>query len=211
MEPRRAQSDRVGATEADAGLMARLRAGDQSALAPLMERWELPLKAVIGRIVLNASEAEELAQEAFVRVWQQRDKFRPGAEFRPWLFAIAVNLARNRLRWWRRRPVVSLQAWEQGAPAAGDPRGGVPASPSAISDTAELSGSPALERAERAAAVRDAVAALPSDLREALVLFEYEEMSQAEIAAVVGASPKAVETRIYRAREKLRTALRGWL
>ena len=83
----------------DRRLMERVRGGDEAAFADLMARWERPVKAVIGRIVLNAGEAEELAQETFVRLWQQRDRFRPGAEFRPWILAIAVNLARNRLRW----------------------------------------------------------------------------------------------------------------
>lgn len=71
-------------------------------------------------------------------------------------------------------------------------------------------GSAAMEREERAVAVREAITALPMDLREALVLFEYEEMSHAEIAEAVGATPKAVETRIARAREKLRGALKRW-
>lgn len=179
--------------------MARVQGGDEAAFAALMERWELPTKAVIARLVMNATEAEELAQETFVRVWQQRDRFRTGAEFRPWLFAIAVNLARNRLRWWRRRPSVSLEEWTtENEPGA-----------AATHQHDEPGGPDQLERAERAAAVRDAIAALPTDLREAVVLFEYEQMSHAEIAAVVGATPKAVETRLYRAREKLRTALRA--
>jgi RNA polymerase sigma-70 factor (ECF subfamily) len=72
-------------------------------------------------------------------------------------------------------------------------------------------GPDALEARERAAAVRDAIAALPVHLREAIVLFEYEQMSHAEIAAAVGATPKAIETRIYRAREKLRAALERWM
>jgi RNA polymerase sigma-70 factor (ECF subfamily) len=159
-----------------------------------MDRWERPVKSVIGRIVLNAAEAEELAQEAFVRVWQQREKFRAGAAFRPWVFAIAVNLARNRLRWWRRRPEVSLEEWTDGLDA---PAGGANAAELALAN-------------ERSAAVRDAVAALPVELREALVLFEYEQMAHAEIALAIGATPKAVETRIYRAREKLRGALARW-
>ncbi len=186
----------------DRALMARLQAGDETALAPLMDRWELPTKAVIARLVLNTAETEELAQETFVRVWEQRRKFRPGAEFRPWLFAIAINLARNRLRWWRRRPVVSLDGWAEGADdakAAADER---------IKSEVPV-GAAALERAEVAAAVRDAIAALPTDLREAIVLFEYENLSHAEIAVIVGATPKAVETRIYRARERLRIALRS--
>lgn len=175
----------------DAGLMRRVQTGDEAALGELMHRWEVPVKTVIGRIVLNASEAAELAQEAFVRVWQHRAKYRPDAPFRPWLFGIAVNLARNRLRWWRSRPEVALEEWSE--------------------RTSESSGGTrSAEMNERAAAVRDAIAALPTDLREALVLFEYEQMSQAEIATVVGASAKAVETRIHRARERLRARLKAW-
>lgn len=182
----------------DAVLMQRVQAGDEAALGALMQRWELPLKSFVGRLVLNAREAEELAQETFVRVWQQRGKFRPGAAFRPWIFAIAVNLARNRLRWWRRRPEVALEEWTE---SAGDGTGGLEGA----------SGATAAEARERAAAVRDAIAALPVDLREALVLFEYEDMSHAEIATAVGATPKAVENRVHRARERLRPVLRRLL
>jgi RNA polymerase sigma-70 factor (ECF subfamily) len=184
--------------------MRRVQAGDEAAFAALMERWELPVKSVIGRLVFNTSEAEELAQETFVRVWQQREKFRAGAEFRPWVFAIAVNLARNRLRWWRRRPAVSLDEWMEGRGGRTEDRG------QRTADATQQAGGDALERAERAAAVRDAIAALPTELREALVLFEYEQLSHAEIAEAVGATVKAVETRIYRAREKLRSALKRW-
>jgi RNA polymerase sigma factor (sigma-70 family) len=183
----------------DAGLMDRVREGDQAALAALMERWELPLKSFLGRIVLNASEAEELAQETFVAVWQNRTRFRPGAEFKPWVFTIALNLARKRLRWWRRRPSVSLDQWMETDSAPAE------------SIREEQPGADRLVRAETAAAVRDAIAALPADLREAIVLFEYEDLSHAEIAAIVDATPKAVETRIHRAKEKLRAALQAWV
>jgi RNA polymerase sigma-70 factor (ECF subfamily) len=191
-----AQDPAGAALSEDAELMLRVQRGDEAALAALMTRWERSIKAVIARLVFNASEADELAQETFVRVWQQREKFRGGAEFRPWIFAIAINLARNRLRWWRRRPTVELHAWSE--------------SPG-LEDGKQETGKSALERAERAAAVRDAIAALPTELREAIVLFEYEQMSHAEIAAIVGATPKAIETRIYRAREKLRVALKRWV
>jgi RNA polymerase sigma-70 factor, ECF subfamily len=176
----------------DRELMRGVQSGDETALGVLMERWELPIKRFIARIVFNASEAEELAQETFVRVWTQREKFRPEAEFRPWIFSIAVNLARNRLRWWRSRPNVSLEDWFESS--SGIDRSG---------------GSVTLERAERAVAVRDAVAALSHELREALVLFHYEELSQAEIAVALGCSVKTVETRVARAREKLRISLRA--
>lgn len=195
-----AEATEAARAAADRELMARVQAGDEAALGGLMERWELPVKGLIARLVFNAGEAEELAQETFVRVWQQREKFRAGAEFRPWVFAIAVNLARNRLRWWRRRPEVSLEAWNET-----EDRGG------RTDDDGRTGGAAGLEQAERAAAVREAIAALPGELREAIVLFEYEQMAHADIAAAVGATPKAVETRIYRAREKLRSALKPWI
>ncbi|PAW70972.1 MAG: hypothetical protein B9S35_14385 [Opitutia bacterium Tous-C5TDCM] len=179
----------------DTELMRRVQIGDEAALGALMQRWELSLKAVIGRIVLNTSEAEELAQETFVRVWQQRGRYRADAPFRPWIFAIAVNLARNRLRWWKLRPVVALDDWTE-----------VPTDDGAVDD----SGTRRLERAERVKAVRDAIADLPTELREALILFEYEQMSYAEIAETVGASTKAVENRIARARAKLGVTLKSW-
>ncbi len=183
----------------DAELMGRVREGDEASLAILMERWELPLKSFIGRIVLNAAEADELAQETFVAVWQNRARFRPGADFKPWVLTIGLNLARKRLRWWRRRPSVSLDEWMRDESAPTEARGD------------ERIGADRLARAETATAVRDAIAALPADLREALVLSEYENLSHAEIADVVGATSKAVETRIYRAKEKLRSALKGWV
>ncbi len=188
----------------DRALMARVQAGDEVALGALMERWERPVKSVIARLVFNATEAEELAQETFVRVWQQREKFQAGAEVRPWVFSIAVNLARNRLRWWRRRPEVALEEW-----SAAEDGGGTGSQREGAARGGRDGGD--LERKERAVAVRDAVAALPAELREAFVLFEYEEMAQAEIAVTVGATVKAVEARIARAKEKLRGALTRWV
>ncbi len=192
--------DEARAGAEDAALMARVRAGDEAAFAALMARWEVPVKRLIARIVFNVSEAEELAQETMVRVWQQRDKFREGAAVRPWIFAIATNLARNRLRWWRRRPTVSQQDWSETEGGRREAGGG-----------GAEEGARRLEGAERAGAVRAAVAALPVELREALVLFEYEELGQAEIATVLGCSVKAVESRVARAREKLRVALRAFI
>lgn len=181
--------------------MRRVQRGDEQALAQLMAEWERPVKALLARIVLNAREADDLAQETFVRVWQQRARFRPEAEFRPWLFAIAVNLARNRLRWWRRRPEVALEEWSD----AGERDAGVGSRKSDLEGG--RTGAQVLERAERADAVRDAIAALPVELREAVVLFEFEQMSHADIAAALGTTAKAVETRLYRARERLRKSL----
>ncbi len=186
--------------------MRRVQAGDETALSALMERWELPVKGLIARIVLNTRDADELAQETFVRVWQQREKFRAGAEFRPWVFSIAVNLARNRLRWWRRRPEIALEEWGAGP---GDRSSGIGDGRSEFGDRSSefADGAQVAMRTERATLVQNAVAALPRELREALVLFEYEQLSHAEIATTLGCTPKAVESRLYRAREKLRKTL----
>mgnify|MGYP000036765588 CR=1 FL=1 len=181
----------------DAELMLRVQASDEPAFAILMHRWERPVKAVIARVVLNVSEAEELAQETFVRLWQHRGRFDPAKPVKPWILGIALNLARNRLRWWRRRPTLSLDAWtETNLPA--------------VSDPGPEGGAIALEREERAAAVRDAIASLPVAFREALILFEYERMSCADIATTLATTPKTVENRIARARAALRPRLQRW-
>ncbi len=187
-----AEADAERSEADDAALMGRVQAADEAALAILMKRWELPVKAVIARLIFNASEAEDLAQETFVRLWQFRHRYSPGRPVKPWILGIAVNLARNRLRWWKRRPLVSLDAWTE-LPAGG------------------ATGPAGLEQSERALAVKQAIAALPAEFREALVLFEYENFSYAEIAEAVGASEKKVENRIARARQKLRAALKTWL
>ena len=187
---------------ADEVLMGRLQAGDEAALNELMVRWEVPIKRYLGRIVQNAHEAEDLAQECFARVFQHRARFRPGARFSPWLYAIAANLARNRRRWWRRHPAVSLDELAPGAREATS--GWEPSDPTA--GPAER-----VQRREAAAAVRAAVAALPHALREIVVLAEYEERPQAEIAAILGCTTKAVELRLYRARERLLRSLASTL
>ncbi len=176
----------------DEQLMERLQGGDDSALTELMRRWELPVKRFLFRLVGNGAEADDLAQEVFVRVYTKRATYRAGARFSAWLFTIAANQARNRLRWWRRRPTLSLDDWlETGREVADE----------AVSPTAVAR---AREEDERREAVQRAVAALPLEQRTAIVLFAYEGKSMAEIAEIVGCSPKAVENRLYRARLRLR-------
>lgn len=185
----------AGANPSDEELMAQLQAGNEAALAPLMQRWEVPLKRFIFRLVGNTAEAEDLSQEVFVRIYTKRSSYRLGAKFSTWCFSIAANLGKNRLRWWKRRPVVSLDAWmDSGRDAADQSATGAQASDKAM-------------RRERIAAVQAAVAALPLDLRTALVLFEYEQQSMGEIATALGCTAKAVENRLYRARQKLQQQL----
>ena len=188
-------TDAAAARREDAELMRRVQSDDERAFAELMQRWELPVKSVITRVVLNASEAEELAQETFVRLWLHRARFDAGKPVKPWILGIALNLARNRLRWWKRRPTVVLDEATE-----------LPAG-----DATSASGSRALENAEKVKAVRDAIAELPVEWREAIVLFEYERMSYLEIANTLRTTPKTIENRIARARQKLRSRLGSWM
>lgn len=175
--------------------MARLQAGDDRALDALMDRWQMPLRRFIFRSLQNETDALDLAQETFVRVYAHRAKFRRGAKFSTWLFSIALNLCRDGIRRGRVRPVVPLDP-EALAAASDRTR--------ATSDHAPDSN---LLRAETAQTVRLAVQALPEPLKTAVLLCEYEDLSLAEAAAIAGCSPKAVETRLYRARALLRESL----
>ncbi len=182
--------------QADARDMARLTQGQDTALNQLMERHAARLQQYLRRSLRDESDAADLAQESFVRVYQHRAKFDRRQKFSTWLYAIASNLVRDRYRWRARHPQVSLEAQNQ------EER-----SPRETLRSAEASPDESLQARERAGLVREAIAALPEELRQPLILSVYEELPQAEIAVILGCSVKAVETRIYRARRQLRAAL----
>ena len=177
--------------------MARLADGHDAALNDLMERHGERLFHYFIRCLQNEDDAADLAQETFVRVYQNRMKFRPDAKFSTWLYTIASNLVRTRYRYRSRHPEVSLDA--ENDQTGRSFRDSLPENSPTPSDS--------LQADERAEAVRRAIAALPEDLRTPLILAEYEERSQAEIGEIVGCTAKAVESRIYRARQQLRRTL----
>ncbi|MGD0614348.1 MAG: RNA polymerase sigma factor [Verrucomicrobiota bacterium] len=191
----------IDADACDRADMERLAAGHDAALNDLMERHSAPVYHFLCRMLGNEDDAVDLAQETFVRVYRARESFRSNSKFTPWLYTIAANLARNHFRWRARHPTVSLEA---SSGTAEESLGStLPANGPAPSDQALA--------AERAAAVRAAVNRLPDDLREAIVLCEWEEHSLAEAAAILDTTPKAVESRLYRARKSLRKELERWL
>jgi RNA polymerase sigma-70 factor (ECF subfamily) len=186
-----------GLDERDVQDMARLVRGHDAALNDLMGRHGEKLFHYLIRSLQDENDAADLAQETFVRVFQNRSKFNPGQKFTTWLYAIASNLVRDRYRWRARHPQVSLDA-------ENSPTG------TGLKDTLPNAGGTPdqdLQTEERAHAVRKALAALPQELRQPLILAVYQEMPQAEIAAILKCSVKAVETRIYRAKQQLRTGL----
>lgn len=177
--------------------MRRLQGGEDLALNDLMGRWRSPLIAFVLRYLGSQHEAIDLAQETFVRVYEHRHAFKAQAKFSSWLFSIAANLCRNQLRWRARHPTISLEAEEE------EEGGG--------RQLEEPSPSPAENAVDRetAEAVKREIQLLPHDLRVAVILSVYDERSHEEIGEVLGCSAKAVESRLYRAREALRKALKG--
>ncbi|MEI6392173.1 MAG: sigma-70 family RNA polymerase sigma factor [Verrucomicrobiota bacterium] len=176
--------------------MGRLSSGDDAALNALMDRHGERLFHYLLRQLNNESDAADLAQESFVRVYQNRTRFDPAHKFSTWLYTIATNLLRDRFRWRQRHPQVSLDAEREEAGAILD----------TLPDTAATPAEQIVTE-ERAVEVRKAIESLPDDLRSPLLLSEYEGLSHAEIGAVLSCSTKAVETRLYRARNHLRKRL----
>lgn len=187
--------------ELDRRDMERLCAGHDAALNNLMERHAERLFHYLIRQLGDELDAEDAAQETFVRVFRFCQKFDPRHRFSTWLYTIATNLARDRQRARSRHPEVSLEA--ENPHTGGELKEALPAG--------DPSPEEQLANTERAAAVRAAIARLPEDLRTVILLFEYEEKSQQEIAVILDCTPKAVEMRLYHARKQLRERLAALL
>lgn len=194
-------SSSIEADALDRADMEKLQTGHGAALNDLMERHATPIFHFLCRMTGNEDDANDLAQETFVRIFKSRDCFRTEQKFSTWLYAIAANLARNHFRWRGRHPNVSLET--ESAETEQSLGSTLPANSPAPNEEALAS--------ERAEAVRVAVNNLPEDLREAIVLCEWEERSVAEAATILETTPKAVESRLYRARHILRERLKSWL
>jgi RNA polymerase sigma-70 factor, ECF subfamily len=193
--------DTTDASALDGADMQRLAGGHDAALNDLMDRHAQPVFQFLCRMLGNEDDANDLAQETFLRVYQHRASFRSGARFTTWLYTIAANLARNHHRWVSRHPNVSLDIESE---ATGHSIGEVLPAADPAPDSAAVA-------TERAAAVRAAVAALPGDMREVIILCEWQDLSAAEAAAILDTTPKAVDNRLYRARNLLRERLKRWI
>ena len=181
----------------DIRLMLRVRdADDRAAFAELVERYHARLVAVLHHLVGHPDEADDLAQEVFLRVYRTRARYTPRAKFATWLFTIANNLALNTLRDRKRRPVVPL-----------DPASSGPWPTAAL--VADRADPPAhrMQQAELADVVRRALDQLNDRQRMAIVLNKFVDMNYAEIAEVMGLSTKAVKSLLSRARARLRECL----
>ena len=171
----------------EAGLLSRVAAnGDEASFRILVDRHVGVLVGVARRLLGDGSEAEDMAQEAFVRLWRTAGDLEIGAAgVRPWLLRVVTNLCLDRLRARRR---VDVEESVPDTPVAADQASG-------------------LEARDLASRVDDALASLPDRQRTALTLFHYEGLSQVEVGEVMDVSAEAVESLLARARRTLRGSL----
>jgi RNA polymerase sigma-70 factor (ECF subfamily) len=170
--------------------VARAAAGDRGAFEGLVRHYQRPLFSFLGRMGLRQFEAEELAQEAFIRVWQYLDRYRveQGA-FSTWLYTIARRLALNELDRAGHRLQVSM----------GD------AAPDAACE--QHGPEQVLQGLQQGAALSEALRSLPMGDRSVLALAYVHDLSLADVARIEGCSEPAVKARLHRARQRLRAAL----
>jgi len=189
-EPRR--KERVDPGD-EAALVAAAQAGDEAAFAEIVKRYQRAVYRVVYALTRNASDADDLAQDTFVRAYRALDRFRVGEPLYPWLSRIAVNLAYSLFRTRRRRPEVSIEplveAGQQWA-AHDDP----------AAETADR---------ERSEHLRQSFAGLSPEHQSILVLRVVQDLSYEEIAQALDIPLGTVMSRLSRARAELKARLRA--
>jgi RNA polymerase sigma-70 factor (ECF subfamily) len=184
----------TGASDED--LVRALRAGSTDSLGTLVARWERPLFRFVHRMLPREEDVRDVCQETFLKVLEKAHRFRDGSRFSTWMYQIALNLCRDRVRKARRwRLVVSdgVDLPERAAVQHPAPSGTDPAR--------------TVEHAERAAALRRALETLPHEQREVVVLKEFEGLKFREIAEILGCPESTVKSRMYYGLSGVREAL----
>ena len=195
---------RYALRDPDVRLMLEVRDDDAGAFEELMLRYQGRLVTVLGHLVGNRDQAEDLAQEVFLRVYRSRKSYVPGAKFATWLFTIANNVAANARRSRSRRREVTLEGRDSG------PMGARPMEALATASSGQLP-TRQLDKAEMRDIVRMALEALNERQRLAVLLNKFEGMSYADIAQTMELTPQAVKSLLSRARGNLRDVLEPYL
>ena len=191
-------------SSAESEFIDRLRQGDTAAFEELVAERSGEIYGLLFRLTENAEEARDLTQETFLRAFQNIDRFRGDADVRTWIYRIAINQARNRYRWWRRRRRDSTVSLET---TRGE-------SNQTVSETlVEQSQNPELQTLarERENLLRAALQRLAIAYRETVILRDIEGFSYEEIALTLGINVGTVKSRLARGRQELRKKLEGCL
>jgi RNA polymerase sigma-70 factor (ECF subfamily) len=190
----------VDETASSEDLMARIARGDDDAFEILVNRHQTSVLNLIYRFVGDRTQAKDLAQEVFLRVWQAAKSYKPEAKFTTWIYRITANLCFNELKSARRKK------WLQFLRSDGDYE--------IQTEEAFPDGSPSPEdlllAKERSRQISDALQSLPDNQRMALILKRYDDLSYQEIARIIGCSVSAVESLLVRAKRTLQEKLRNF-
>jgi RNA polymerase sigma-70 factor (ECF subfamily) len=183
----------------DLAWMARIKEGDTEALRELIEAHQHRIIGTVAKMLGDDSDAEDIAQQVFIRVWKSAARYEPTAKFTTWLFKITRNLVFNELRRRKRHPAQSLDAPRDDERPLQMPDTGVKAPDTSLLDE------------EMQAAIQRAIDELPETQRMAVVLRRYDDISYEEIGEILDLSVPAVKSVLFRARTELREKLKKYL
>jgi len=180
-------------------LMVRIAKGDDDAFEILVNRHQASVLNLIYRFIGDRTQAKDLAQEVFLRVWQAAKTYRPEAKFTTWIYRIATNVCFNELKSARRKKWFQLLRSDSDHKIHGE------------EDFSDGSPSPedVLLAKEQSHQITKALQSLPDNQRMALVLKRYDDLSYAEIAQMIGCSVSAVESLLVRAKRTLQEKLKN--
>ncbi|HUX59165.1 MAG TPA: sigma-70 family RNA polymerase sigma factor [Bacteroidales bacterium] len=179
-------------------LIEGLRSGDQEAFRFLVENYQDKVIRTGKGFVHSDDDAEDIAQEVFIEVYQSISKFRGDAELSTWIYRIAVNKSLNFIRSASRRKILSFFEF---------PDSGKTSLANSLAASPDFNPDDDLRRSEQAEAVKKAIDTLPSNQKTAFVLSKYDDLSYQEIAAVMSSSVSSVESLIFRAKQNLQKKL----
>jgi RNA polymerase sigma-70 factor (ECF subfamily) len=186
----------------DAALMLRVKQGDTAAFEQLVEKYKQPVMNVVYRMLHDATEAEDIAQNVFVQVYKSAARYEVSSKFSTWLFTIARNLCLNELRRRSRHPADSMDA---GHPEQEE-------QPSQqFEDKKTFSPPESLLQGELEQKIEEALTELPENQRTAIMLCRQDELSYEDIAKVLQCSLSATKSLIHRGREALKQKLKPYL
>lgn len=182
----------------DVALMLRVKTGDHAAFQELVERHQNMIVGTVAKMLGNPSDAQDIAQQVFIRLWKSAPRYKRKAKFTTFLFTITRNLVFNESKKRSRRKTHSLEEREE-------------EHFSQLADDASRSPDAETLQTELQAAVDKAINALPEKQRMAVILRRYENMPYEQIAEVLGCSVSSTKSHLFRARTELRTLLNSYL
>lgn len=196
--PAKSDEDSIAENEYHISLMLRVKKGDIQAFEELVEIHQGAVIGTVAKMLGSANEAEDIAQQVFVRIWKSAARYEPQAKFTTWMFTITRNLVFNEVRRRQRKPTVSADEREE-------------ESNQVVEDNDTIRPDQEVLHSELEKAVDEAIHALPEKQRMAVIMRRYEELPYEEIGKILKLSVPAVKSLLFRARTQLKENLQKYL